>query len=144
MVTYNKNCDRKIPNYIVNKKPYLAMGQIHWQWQIRALETWVLRIVSFKNATRLNSKTGGQGHGGQSIIKNFLSWGFCSDSYLTTWMHSWLLLLYNLPKFTPFFVKKQELSIKLTQQPITSPVVNVGPYIWPWPEQQNELPSSPW
>jgi len=34
--------------------------------------------------------------------------------------------------------------MRFTQQPITSPVVNVGPYGWPVPEEQKEWPSSPW
>jgi len=36
------------------------------------------------------------------------------------------------------------LSTRLRQQPMTSPVVNVGPYGCAGPEEQNELPSSPW
>jgi hypothetical protein len=49
-----------------------------------------------------------------------------------------------LPKWQPFLVKKAVLSKKLTQHPITSPVVKVGPYVLPVPEQQKEWPSSPW
>lgn len=34
--------------------------------------------------------------------------------------------------------------MKLTPQPITSPVVNVGPYAFPVLWQQKDFPSSPW
>lgn len=36
------------------------------------------------------------------------------------------------------------MSLTSSYLPITSPVVNVGPYFLPFPLELNELPSSPW
>jgi hypothetical protein len=50
----------------------------------------------------------------------------------------------TVPKLTPFFVKKHVWSIRFKQHPTVSPVVNVGPYGWPFPDEQKECPSSAW
>ena len=49
-----------------------------------------------------------------------------------------------VPSESPFFVKNMVLSTRLNPQPTTSPVVKVGPYGWPVPEQLKTHPSSAW